>query len=100
MTAYDDLATPAQMREDCRAAGRNLRLERAADRIGRPAPSILFEDFPREVPKREITDLRRARQRLANALRSCTSTDSGSARRLSGSCPRTRTSPWRWGCRS
>ena len=67
MTAYDDLATPAQMREDCRAAGRNLRLERAADRIGRPAPSILFEDFPREVPKREIT-ISAAAQRLANAL--------------------------------
>jgi len=67
MTAYDDLATPAQMREDCRAAGRHLRLERAADRVRRPAPSILFEDFPREVPKRDI-EISAAAQRIANAL--------------------------------
>ena len=67
MTAYDDLATPAQMRADCRATGRNLRLERAAQRVGRPAPSILFQDFPREVPKREI-EVSAAAQRIANAL--------------------------------
>jgi hypothetical protein len=67
MTAYDDLATPAQMREDCRAAGRHLRLERAAEKVSRPAPSILFEDYPREVPKREIT-ISAAAQRIANAL--------------------------------
>jgi hypothetical protein len=67
MTAYDDLATPAQMREDCRAAGRNLRLERAAEKLAGPVPSIHFEDFPREVPKREIT-ISAAAQRLANAL--------------------------------
>jgi len=67
MTAYDDLASPAQMRADCRAAGRNLRLERVADKISRPAPSILFEDFPREVPKREI-NVSSAAQRIANAL--------------------------------
>ena len=67
MTAYDDLATPAQMREDCRAAGRNLRLERAVEKVSQPAPSILFADFPREVPKREIT-VSAAAQRIANAL--------------------------------
>jgi hypothetical protein len=67
MTAYHDLATPAQMREDCRAAGRHLRLERAAEKVGRPAPSIHFEDYPREVPKREIT-ISAAAQRIANAL--------------------------------
>jgi hypothetical protein len=67
MTAYDDLATPSQMLEDCRAAGRHLRLERAADRIRKPVPSILFEDFPREVPKREI-EISAAAQRIANAL--------------------------------
>ena len=67
MTAYDDLASPAQMREDCRAAGRHLRLERAAEKVSAPAPSIRFEDFPREVPKREIT-VTAAAQRLANAL--------------------------------
>ena len=67
MTAYDDLATPAQMREDCRAAGRHLHLERAAEKVSRPAPSILFEDYPREVPKREIA-ISAAAQRIANAL--------------------------------
>jgi hypothetical protein len=67
MTAYDDLATPAQMREDGRAAGRHLRLERAAEQVSRPAPSIHFEDYPREVPKREIT-VSAAAQRIANAL--------------------------------
>ncbi len=67
MTAYDDLATPAQMREDGRAAGHHLRLERAADKLRGPAPSIHFEDFPRELPKREIT-ISAAAQRLANAL--------------------------------
>jgi hypothetical protein len=67
MTAYDDLATPAQMREDCRATGRHLRLQRAAAQVTRPAPSIHFEDFPREVPKREIA-VSAAAQRIANAL--------------------------------
>ena len=67
MTAYDDLATPSQMRADCRATGSNLRLERAAYKISRPAPSIHFEDFPREVPKREIR-ISVAAQRIANAL--------------------------------
>jgi len=67
VTAYDDLATPAQMREDCRATGRHLRLERAAEKITQPAPSILFEDFPREVPKRDI-EISAAAQRIANAL--------------------------------
>ena len=45
------------MRADCRATGRNLhlpRLERAARAAVEPAPSIHFEDFPREVPKRDI----------------------------------------------
>ena len=55
------------MREDCRAAGRHLRLERAAAQVTRPAPSIHFEDFPREVPKREIA-VSAAAQRIANAL--------------------------------
>ena len=67
MTSYDELGTPAQMTADCRAASRNLRLERVADRIHLPAPSILFEDFPHEVPKREIR-VSEAAQRIANAL--------------------------------
>ena len=67
MTAYDDLANPSQMQDDCRAAGRHLRLERAAEKVNQPAPSIHFEDFPREVAKREIA-VSAAAQRIANAL--------------------------------
>jgi hypothetical protein len=71
MSAYDDLATPAEMHADCEAAGRNLRLERrlvrAARSAVRPAPSIHFEDFPREVPKRDI-EISEAAARLAGAL--------------------------------
>jgi hypothetical protein len=67
MTAYDDLGTPTQMRADCRAAGANLGLERAAAKAAKPAPSIHFDEFPREVAKREIT-ISAAAQRLANAL--------------------------------
>jgi hypothetical protein len=67
MTPYDELGTPAQMTADCRATSRNLRLEQAAEQLFRPAPSIHFEDFPREVPKRDIR-ISEAAQRIANAL--------------------------------
>lgn len=67
MTAYDDLATPQEMLADCRATGRNLRLDRAARAAVRPAPSIRFEDYPREVPKREI-EVSEAAQRLSAAI--------------------------------
>jgi hypothetical protein len=68
--AYDELASPREMSDDCRAAGRNLRLprlERAAQAAVQPAPSIRFEDYPREVAKREIR-VSDAAARLANAL--------------------------------
>ncbi len=67
MTAYDDLASATDMQADARAVDRNLRLERAARALTRPAPSIHFDDYPREVPKRDIT-ISAAAQRLANAL--------------------------------
>lgn len=67
MTPYDELGTPAQMTADCRATSANLRLQRAADKALGPVPSIHFEDFPREVPKREIK-ISAAAQRIANAL--------------------------------
>ena len=71
MSAYDDPATPAQMHVDCEAVGRNLglerRLERAAESAVGPVPSIYFEDFPREVAKRDI-EISDAAARLANAL--------------------------------
>lgn len=65
--AYDDPASPEEMRADCRAAGENLHLARAARRVARPAPSLYFEDFPREQPKREI-EISEAAARLAGAL--------------------------------
>jgi hypothetical protein len=65
--AYDDPATPAEMRADCRAAGENLHLERAVRAVARPAPSLYFEDFPRELPKPEI-EISAAAARLAGAL--------------------------------
>jgi len=71
MTPYEELTSPQEMRADCEAVGRNLhldaRLARAAEHAVRPAPSIHFEDFPREVPKREIR-VSEAAARLANAL--------------------------------
>lgn len=71
MTPYEDLASPHDMVADCRAARRRLglqtRLEEAARSAVRPAPSIHFADFPREVPKREIR-ISDAAARLANAL--------------------------------
>ncbi|MQW76545.1 hypothetical protein GHK92_11715 [Nocardioides sp. dk4132] len=72
--AYDDLGTLQEMHADCRAASANLPagargrdLERAARAAVRPAPSILFADYPAEQPKRGI-EVSAAAQRLANAL--------------------------------
>ena len=71
MSAYDDPATPSEMHADCEAVGRNLglqrRLERAAESAKRPAPSIHFDEYPREVGKRDIK-ISEAAARLANAM--------------------------------
>jgi hypothetical protein len=71
MSSYDDLASLAEMRADCEAVGRNLglqrRLERAAQSAVGPVPSIHFDDFPREVAKRDI-EISDAAARVANAL--------------------------------
>jgi hypothetical protein len=64
---YEDSSSLAQMRADCLAAETNLKLERAARRAVEPAPSILFEDFPREITKREI-QYSEAAARLADAM--------------------------------
>ncbi len=73
---YDDLARISDMGADCEAAGRALHLSvgreaAAAAAVARaavrPAPSIHFADFPREVHKRDI-EVGEAAQRLANAL--------------------------------
>jgi hypothetical protein len=65
MTPYEELATPAQLRADCEAATRAL--EGAARQALRPAPSIHYDEFPREVHKSEIR-ISEAAQRLANTL--------------------------------
>jgi hypothetical protein len=76
-TAYDELTPAQQMTEDCRAVERELglphtvarpRLEQAAQAaVAGDVPSLHFEDFPREVGKREIR-ISDAAARLANAL--------------------------------
>ncbi|CAI9419610.1 hypothetical protein [Nocardioides sp. T2.26MG-1] len=56
--AYDDPATPAEMSRDCEAVRAALR----------PAPSIHYADFPREVPKRGEIEISAAAARIAGAL--------------------------------
>jgi len=64
MSAYD----PAQMRADCAEVGRNLRLERAVTKATtEQPPSLHFEDYPRDLPKRDIA-ISDAAARLAGAL--------------------------------
>ena len=72
--AYDDASTTAEMSVDCHAVEAALHLperrsaaERAARAAVKPAPSILFEDYPREVKKPEI-EVSEAAARLAAAL--------------------------------
>ena len=68
--AYDELASPHEMYADCQAVGHNLRLprlEQAARAAVTAPPSIRYEDYPREIGKREIR-VSDAATRLANAL--------------------------------
>lgn len=69
--AYDDPASPSELTADCRAAGARLSLPASFDGVARaaagPAPSIRFEDFPREAAKPEISPTVAAR-RIAAAL--------------------------------
>ena len=53
------------MQADCRAA--SARLQQAARRATAPAPSIHFDEQPREQPKREI-EFSEAAARIAAAL--------------------------------
>ncbi len=64
---HDELDTVSRQREDCAAVGRALRLERVARAAVAGAPSLEYDDYPREVAKRDIriTDAAAA---LANAL--------------------------------
>jgi len=65
--AYDDPSTPHEMYDDCRAVGLKLRYDRIAKAANRPAPSLRFEDFPADVPKREV-EISDAASRLADAI--------------------------------
>lgn len=67
MTPYEELTSPHDMRADCQAVGRNLRLEEAARQAVGPVPSIHYADFPREVAKRDVR-ISEAAVHLANAL--------------------------------
>ena len=66
---YEDFSSPQQMHSDCEALERNNpRLERAARAaVEQAPPSLHFEDYPREVRKRDIK-IDDATARLANAL--------------------------------
>jgi len=65
MTSSDEISTPSEMVVDCQAVAHQL--QRAAVQVTRPAPSIHFDEFPRDIPKRDI-EISEAAQRLANAL--------------------------------
>ena len=66
-TSYDEIDSPSAMREDAAAAGRALRLDRMAQAAAAGPPSLEYDDFPREVGKREIA-VDEAAARIANAL--------------------------------
>jgi hypothetical protein len=57
----------ADMYADARATREHLRLERAARAAVEPPPSLQYEDYPRDVPKRDV-EVSEAAQRIANAL--------------------------------
>lgn len=67
--AYADADTTSQMRSDCAVCRSAIRggATSAVRLLADPAPSILFEDFPREIVKRDLT-VSDAAARLANQL--------------------------------
>lgn len=66
-TSYDEIGTPAELREDAAAAGRALKLDPVAEAAAAGPPSLEYDDYPREVGKREIA-VDEAAARIANAL--------------------------------
>jgi hypothetical protein len=64
---HDELDSARSMSDDCRAVGANLRLDRVARAAAAGPPSLGYDDFPREVAKRDLT-VSEAATRLANAL--------------------------------
>jgi hypothetical protein len=72
--AYDDAASVTEMSSDCRAVESALHLpaqrtaaQRAVRAAVRPAPSIRYEDYPREVAKPSI-EVSEAASRLAASI--------------------------------
>ncbi|HJQ05590.1 MAG TPA: hypothetical protein VJ872_09110 [Nocardioides sp.] len=65
MTPYEELAPLAEMKTDCEAVSR--RLQAAAAKAVRPAPSIHFDEFAQDLPKKGI-QVSEAAQRLAAAI--------------------------------
>jgi hypothetical protein len=57
----------ADLYADARATRAHLRLESVAEAAVRPAPSLRYDDYPTDLPKREV-EVSEAAQRLANAL--------------------------------
>jgi hypothetical protein len=66
-TSYDEIDSPGAMRDDCAEVGRVLRLDRIARAAAAGPPSLEYDDYPREVGKREI-EVSEAAARLAGAL--------------------------------
>jgi hypothetical protein len=68
--AYDDQDSTHQMHDDCTACGTRLDLPRHRideSTITMPAPSLAFDQFPREVRKPEI-EVSEAAAHLASRL--------------------------------
>jgi hypothetical protein len=63
----DELDSPSLMGSDARAVGANLGLGPIVRAAVAGAPSLRYEDFPREVAKHEI-EISEAAARLAGAL--------------------------------
>jgi hypothetical protein len=66
-TSHDEIDPWAQMQADAAAAGRALKLDRVAAAAAAGPPSLEYDEYPREVTKREIT-VDEAAARIANAL--------------------------------
>ena len=55
--AYDDQDPTARMHQDCAAAGTRIALPQTSRRrldLTRPAPSLGYDEFPREIRKPRI----------------------------------------------
>ncbi|GAB2985522.1 hypothetical protein [Nocardioides montaniterrae] len=65
MTPYEEPGSPTELKDSCEAVTRLLRA--AADRALKPAPSIHFDEFVQDVPKKAIA-ISEAARKLAGAI--------------------------------